>query len=82
MGGTTALYRVDRLGEAEGAKLAASLDRIETGKITPPVKAAASAGPSLKHRVGEATKLLTAAQAEKTITGARARIAEALSLLG
>ena len=58
LGGTTALYRVDRLGEAEAAKLAALLDRIESGKIAAPVRAAASGRPSLKHRVDEASKLL------------------------
>ena len=82
LGGTTALYRVDRLGEAEAAKLAALLDRIESGKIAAPVRAAASGRPSLKHRVDEASKLLATAYQSKTVTDARTLITEAIELLG
>ena len=80
--GTTALYRVDRLGEAEAAKLAALLDRIESGKIAAPVRTAASGRPSLKHRVDEASKLLATAYQSKTVTDARTLITEAIELLG
>jgi len=82
LGGTTALYRVDRLGEAEAAKLAALLDRIESGKIAAPVRAAASGRPSLKHRVDEASKLLATAYQSKTVADARTLITEAIELLG
>jgi hypothetical protein len=36
--GTTALWRANRMGEAEAAKLAALLVKIETGKIAAPVR--------------------------------------------
>jgi hypothetical protein len=80
--GTTAIWRTDRLGTEEAGKLATLLDRIESGKVPAPVRAAGSGRPSLKHRVDEATKLLATAYQSKTVADARKLITEAIELLG
>jgi hypothetical protein len=79
--GTTAMYRTERLGVEEAAKIEAVLVKIETGKITPPVKVAASAGSGMKHRMGEASKILAAAYQSKSLADNRKLITEALELL-
>jgi hypothetical protein len=84
--GTTALWRTNRMGETEAAKLAVVLVKIENSVIVAPERrVAANAGPTkaeLAHKLDEAAKLLATAKAEKTIAGARKLIGETLDLLG